>query len=138
VVSDADAGAGETIAEVAVDDRDLDGRRTPRRRGDVGRGTSDRRLTAVRPRRPLVPRRSCLVVRPAAGGEQGEGEQSGDSPHASGAIASSACSRTGSSVPPTSSRITCEKYRVITTPSLKSPKRGSGRSPFASASASSG
>ena len=39
---------------------------------------------------------------------------------------------------PTSSRITCEKKRVITTPSRKSPSRGSGRSPFASASASSG
>jgi hypothetical protein len=41
-------------------------------------------------------------------------------------------------VPPASSRITCEKKRVITTPSRNSPNLDAGCSPFASASANSG
>ena len=39
---------------------------------------------------------------------------------------------------PSSTRQTSEKKRVIDTPARYSPTRGSGRSPFASASASSG
>ena len=78
--------------------------------------------------------RDRLALR-SAGDEQRRSEQERTKSHASSGTAS-AC--TGSRVPPASSRMTCEKYLVITTPSRKSPSRGSGCSPFASASASSG
>ncbi len=61
-----------------------------------------------------------------------EARRAGDDvPHSAGA--------SGFSVPsPLLVRLMSEKNRVITIPSVKSPRRGSGRSPRASASASSG
>jgi hypothetical protein len=55
------------------------------------------------------------------------------------AMGSGSSSENGSSAPSSlATSVSWEKKRVITTPSRKSPSRGSGRSPRASAKASSG
>src|SRR4051794_17067509 len=64
--------------------------------------------------------------------------RSGDDVAQAQTSSETASSSSGSTVPPSSCRTTSEKNRVMTTPSRNSPNRGSGRSPFASASASSG
>ena len=124
--ADLDAGAADPPVRVAVDDRHLDGRRVRRTCGGIGLGGASRR----RPRCSLAARRS----RPPAARRDRE-EIAALTPRRAPPPPARVPT---SSVPPDSSRITCEKNRVITTPSRKSPRRGAGRSPFASASASSG
>ncbi len=74
-----------------------------------------------------------------AGAEDDQYEhRPGDDEPASHASSGTLSSSSGARVPPASVRSTCEKKRVMTTPSRNSPRRGSGLSPFARAIASSG
>src|SRR6266576_3610947 len=124
--ADCDPLAADPSVGIAVDNGDLHGLRA-----DVGNGidVTDGAYLRDGPGDRLVPR-------PTADDEQpGSAEEQRELPHASPGTASTC---TGCSDQSRSSRINSEKKPVITTPARKSPRRGSSRSPAASASASSG
>ena len=137
---DRDGRRPDLLVRVAVDHRDIDGAadRLRLRRRRLG--------LRFRGRRRRWRRGRLRVVRAAAGaacGEAGYGhEHERGADHASPgslAIGSGTSSENGSRVPSSAVvKVRCERKRVIITPSRKSPRRGSGRSPSASAIASSG
>src|SRR5262249_9475070 len=120
-------GALDPDVSVAVDDGD-DQARSP---GDLHRGRLAPRGGHRRPTERLL-----RVVRPAAC--SGEPYKQNHDPYGS-AIGSGTSSAKGPNVPPSRADSTSsEKKRDMYRPARKSPSRGSGRSPAASASASSG
>ena len=142
-LADHDPGALDAPVRVAVDHRHehlrllrlaADGRRERLRRRSVGRTRVGRR----RRRRGGFLGVAAACRRQAQQGQSCRDEANHASP-GSPATGSGSSSANGTRLPPSSAvRHRWEKKRVIRTPARKSPSLGSGRSPLASASASSG